>query len=590
MLRTLFAVIVLATSHAANAACVIDRLRPTGTLPTMMMGQTFMFVATNDCANLRFTIARSSLTKVPTMGATAGPGAHWYSVVLSGIEWASVTDRTVTVFRWTVVGRDMTSGARIEVDGNNDLDIDRDGWTRSEGDVGRCDDFADRNPDATEICDNGIDENCNGEVDDCGFDLDEADAVVRGTVEQSRTGSTLGVADVNGDGIGDLLVGAPSFGINSGQAYVSFGPVSGTVLAGDDVTITPDPSGAPGIAESLAGGDADGDGFGDVLVGAWERPDGGTASLLLGPITGDVSASSAELELFRFSIDDRFGYHMQIAPDVDGSGGNDIVITAPWAAEWDGIVWVVPGDTTGSVNPASAASYTFRGVAGSDAFLGISAIALDDTDGDGIDDMAMSDRGTTFVVAGGIAAGDYAVNAVATATIASTAEWLNFDYDAAHLASLDYDGDGYGDLLVGDSDAVSGDDTGLASVLAGPLAGSLDAATDAAVSWRGDWVGSLVAAGDCNGDGEADAVLGTNGVYFGEESHIYLALGTDEGVVDVDTLPSFPSRIGVASPTGALLFAPDWSGDGIQEIVVGGTWAPGDVGTSAGAAYVYYSD
>ena len=69
MLRSLLAVPVLATSHAASAACVIDRLRPMDTIPTIVApGQTFMFLATNDCTMLHFSVSRTRFPRIEMSG------------------------------------------------------------------------------------------------------------------------------------------------------------------------------------------------------------------------------------------------------------------------------------------------------------------------------------------------------------------------------------------------------------------------------------------------------------------------------------------------------------------------------------------
>ena len=574
MMRSIAVGFGLAAAHTAHAECVIDRFGPTGTLPTSEVQQEFTFIATDDCTALMFVAGGGALSKRPTRGGVAAVDAHSYGVVLSPTEWRSLLGEDVTVLYWSITATDPASTDRIRVTVTNELDSDRDGWTRSDGDGGACDRHPDVNPGVDEICGNGVDDDCDGTID-CRLNLYEPDAIVEGTVGQGWLGAALATSDVNGDGIADLVSGAPSFRDHTGHVYVSYGPLSGTVSAGDDVTISAGTQ--VGLGEAVAGGDADGDGYGDVLVVSWNRPDPSPASLLLGPITGDVTTASADLALSSGDSLRRFGYHMEITPDVDGDDRNDIMITAPYAAAWDGAVHVVSGAETGSHDVSGVDTYEFVG----SGFLGISAIAVDDVDGDGIDDMAMTDSATTYVVLGGTAPGSYDVSAIASTTITSTGEWWNNQIDTDYLASLDYDQDGHGDLLVGDPDDGFDDDEGAVSLFLGPAAGSLDQSTDASVQWRGNRVGTLVATGDCNGDGTADYLLGGT-------SAAYLDLGPATGVVEVDTLPTFPQPS--ASPWGALSFAPDWSGDGAEEIVLGATGTRTAAGNGAGAAYVYYSD
>ncbi len=361
------------------------------------------------------------------------------------------------------------------------------------------------------------------------FDFAEPDAVVVGQRVGSGSARRLAVADVNGDGIADLVNGASQRDL-PGHAYVSFGPLSGTVVAGDDVTITP--TSRDGFAETLTAGDADGDGFGDVLIGAIDRAeDPALVHLLLGPISGEVSTSEADLVLHR-GPREHFSWEMHIAPDVDGDGRNDLVIAAPDTGAPDshvGAVYVVGGGTTGSRNPESVATYTFRGTPEEGA-LGTSAIALDDTDGDGIDDLAMTDWQLAYVVPGGIAGGDYEPGAVAMATFYMGDTWVE------HLASVDHDRDGYGDLLIGDPDHDADGSAAVVYLFAGPLAGVIDAEADAAATWQGDGVGMSIAIGDGNGDGEPDYLLGALGPRLFERGTGHGGRGSELIAVDSATV------------------------------------------------------
>jgi hypothetical protein len=395
--------------------------------------------------------------------------------------------------------------------------------------------------------------------------LSEPDAVVEGVMGRRASASALAVADIDGDGVADLVEGIQD-GSGDGFVSIAFGPMSGTMSLGDGVTITPmrdEP-----IGEWIAAGDADGDGYGDVLMGSWSRARYGQAHMLLGPLTADASILPSDLILHR-PPEEQLGFHMAIAPDVDGDDVNDILISAPWGDHDDGAVYLVPGTTTGLQDPDVAATHIFRGDS-SDSCFGMEATILGDTDGDGVDDLAAG-CASVHVVPGGSAVGDYEVSDVETATIGWTTGWSNTSHDA-RLASVDYDQDGYGDLLVGEPFA---DPDGAARLYPGPLAGDLDSG-DAVATWQGSEVGWMLASGDCTGDGEPDLLFG--GV-FGK----YLSVGpVTEGAVDVDSLPSFET----ASYFGDLLFAPDWSGDGVQEIVVGEPAAA----MGLGAAEIYFSD
>ena len=141
------AVGLLFDARAASADCEFSGMRPTATLPTMARGQQFSFVATDDCPlQLRFEVRGTNFAKIPTRGADLPSGDRTYEVVLTESEWNSLMSESFALtFQWLIKPK-ATTGVDTEVVTTNELDADRDGWTRSEGDLRACDLSAGRNP------------------------------------------------------------------------------------------------------------------------------------------------------------------------------------------------------------------------------------------------------------------------------------------------------------------------------------------------------------------------------------------------------------------------------------------------------------
>src|SRR5215203_413133 len=100
----LAASLVLLASRTASADCVISGMRPMVALPTMDSGQEFSFLASDDCATLRFSIRGTGLSWRPKSGGPAGPGPSTYRVVLTDEEWDEVVALTGPSLTWVVTG------------------------------------------------------------------------------------------------------------------------------------------------------------------------------------------------------------------------------------------------------------------------------------------------------------------------------------------------------------------------------------------------------------------------------------------------------------------------------------------------------
>jgi hypothetical protein len=294
-----------------------------------------------------------------------------------------------------------------------------------------------------------------------------------GQEDGARFGSSLAfVGDVNARGAPDLLVGAPlddgdgndtDDGLDRGRAFVFFGGPA--MDATPDVTMTGAEPGAE-LGTSVARiADTNGDGYDDWLVGA--------------PLDdGDGNATDEGLDRGR-----AFFYFGSSVPD----GGADVVFTGPEAGSEFGAAV----DSAGDINHGGA----------EDIAVGA---PLDDGDGNATDEGA--NRGRVYVFYGGSV-----LDAVPDLVLTGNENAAHFG--AAVAVALDVSGDGIDDLLVGAPDHNAGGganaDRGQAYVYFGGA--TPDAVADVTISGgtNGGAFGSSVSrAGDVNGDGQRDFIVG----------------------------------------------------------------------------------
>ena len=368
------------------------------------------------------------------------------------------------------------------------------------------------------------------------FDLSEATARWRGEQLQSWTGSALaGAGDVDGDGLDDVIVGASHIDGRRGAVYLVLSPATGfTNLDQVGQRVDGPDAGQPYFGASVAGGaDVSGDGMPDVVVGApMAEANRGIAYLFVDAVgmadLADALAFTGQLQ------GDEAGHAVAMGGDVNGDGVGDLLLSAVYAES--GMVYLEHG-------PISEGSYvdeldvTF-GDAGVDAGW---SIALDgDLDADGYADVLVggfadldgTPPGGLFVEYGPIS-GYVPMGAEADAH----AEGEDPDDSAGQAVAYagDVDGDGHDDVLVGAPDYLPGGptaSTGRAYLLYGPLSGSslladADAILDGGASH--DEAGSALAgAGDIDGDGYDDLLIGAHGADSGGflAGEVYLWYGS----------------------------------------------------------------
>ena len=477
-------------------------------------------------------------------------------------------------FRDTDVVGGPTWYADMDFDGFGDPRVPRRSCRQPLGYVDNALDCDDRdnetNPLASELC-GGEDNNCDGNVDECDVSLDDAALVVELGVDGAHIHGALAVADLDADGTGDLAIADSGYdATNAPTVYLFPGPLSGRVILDDAVAITGTSTvGRGGL--SIEAGDADGDGFDDLLVGGDVGVTPAVTYLVLGPVTGDRAVSDADAVLTNVSRE-YVPLDLLVMSDHDGDGAKDIVVGSGDDGDgYDGAVYVVPGTSTDTVALESDATYAYLGD-GVD-FVGYAVADLGDVSGDGISDLAIGapwgDFGI-YIVDGGSAPGSYFAADVASATVTG-------DYQMGRsLQALDYDGDGVMDLIAQDDPT----DRPVVAALLGPFVGSTDV-TDATASWywasadSASGLGRSFAAADFDGDGETDLIIGAPGNYNGLNSGaVFFQWGIASGPVDVDSLPYVAGAFDTAGLGQAVAALPDWNGDGIPEAAIESEYRP----------------
>ncbi len=451
-----------------------------------------------------------------------------------------------------------------------DLDADGDGYAPEDavcvcdpgsvrlGVPGDCDD-TDRSAylGATEVCGDASDEDCNGYASECGAIGEvEASALAIWTLEATLTNERLGlgvgaVGEVTGDGVQDLAIGDSSdnTAFDRGGAIWIFSDVQpGSELVDADALIR-----GTRDNEQLSrayGGDFDGDGQDDLVVGPWYRGSG----VFSGPLTGLLE------------LGDQHSFLQDLIPllavsDVTGNGTDDLLVYQSGS-----YIEIMDGPLAAGTLTAGDADYRLS------ALTGLPDVQeAGDVDGDGINDLVFGDRSysltSTEQGVGGVLSGP--IDSSRSLTDADL--WVLGATEGAAMGAMalspgDLDDDGLFDVVFGapPMDCGIASSCGAAYVFLGGTTGSI-AAEDASTVWIGEPNTSLggigARVGDVDGDGKDDVLVAAESWSDGSLGvRGYVWVGVTPGTAAVDSAWALLDGLG-GEGSGALLAEFERGGD-----------------------------